>query len=330
MKNIISFIAAISIMFSAVPVCSAYAADTAQTSVVSEASIETTDIDHLAGQWKYQISDTDLCVNISPTDCGTIIINKDGTYDYTGINGKTSSGTVKFSIEDIGGTAFQCISLYEGEERMFGGYYHSDDPDTIYHGNNQISRIVRKEASEAKMSDFIGSWKYQESDGNYTVDISAKDAGTMDINPDGTYKLTYTDGVTETGKVYLGDETIGGTMITVLRFYDGSVLKRTASYLPVRPDELYIGNGGMVRLVRESASNRKAKAHGNGDANCDGNIDMSDVVLIMQALSNPNKYGIDGTAAEHITSAGFKNADVDGDGLTVDDALCIKKYLLGD
>lgn len=485
MKNIVTFIAALSIMFSAVPACSAYAADNTQTSVVSEAAAATTDIEHLAGQWKLQTSDTELYVNISPTDCGTLIINKDGTYDFTDLNGKTRSGKVEFSFDTIGGTPFQCISLYEDQERMFGGYYHSDDPDVIYHGNNHISRIVRMSSSEVKMADFVGSWKYQEANGGYPVDVSASETGTVEINADGTYKLTDTDGVTETGKVYLGDETIGGTLITVLRFYNGSDLKYSASYQPVRPDELYIGNGGRIRLVREAdkkslnthaiekmdayslfdgmlsgtmahsseaafssdgvdyyrvtdftkfksleelktiigkkftgevkdfflrecdarfiekdgilytnegargsvwfnteegvvisdetadrftattvAANHvqgkcraefvlengswkmssfttgdfktentktvKAATIVKGDANCDGNIDMSDTVLIMQALSNPNKYGTEGTDTMHMTSAGMKNADIDGNGLTVNDALRIQQYLLGE
>lgn len=66
-----------------------------------------------------------------------------------------------------------------------------------------------------------------------------------------------------------------------------------------------------------------------GDANGDGQVDMSDVVLIMQALANPNKYGIEGTDPKHISENGFKYADSDGDGLTVNDALRIQQYLLG-
>ncbi|MBQ6213204.1 MAG: dockerin type I repeat-containing protein, partial [Ruminococcus sp.] len=68
-----------------------------------------------------------------------------------------------------------------------------------------------------------------------------------------------------------------------------------------------------------------------GDANSDGNVDMSDVVLIMQALSNPNKYDVDGSDDNHITAKGRTNADVwnTGDGLTTEDALHIQKYLLG-
>ena len=66
-----------------------------------------------------------------------------------------------------------------------------------------------------------------------------------------------------------------------------------------------------------------------GDANGDGEIDMSDVVLIMQALANPNKYGVNGTNQSHITSEGFEYADTAGNELTVSYALRIQQYLLG-
>ena len=485
MKNFVTFVAALGIIFSAVPSSSVYAAEAAQVSAVSEAAAETTDIEHLAGTWKYQTSDTDLYVNISPKDCGTVVINKDGTYVFTYLDGKTVSGKVEFSFETIGGTSFQCISLYDGEERRFGGYYHSDDPDIIYYGNNRVSRIVRMGSSEVKMDDLTGSWKYQEAVGGYPVDVSASETGTVEINADGTYKLTDTDGVAETGKVYLGDETIGGTIINVLRFYNGSDIKYTAAYNAARPDELFIGNGGRIRLVREAdkkslnthaiekmdaynffdrilsgtlahssesafrsgdadyyrvtdhslfkslediksiiskkftgevkdyflkevdarfiekndilytnegargslefntdegvvvsdvtadsftattvaandiqgkcravfvlenggwkmssfttgdfknetAAAAKAETFDKGDANCDGTIDMSDAVLIMQALANPDKYGAEGTDGRHITAKGIGYADADGNGLTVNDALRIQQYLLGE
>ena len=68
-----------------------------------------------------------------------------------------------------------------------------------------------------------------------------------------------------------------------------------------------------------------------GDANGDGQLDMSDVVLIMQSLANPNKYGVGGTEPRALTSQGNANADVDKsvEGLTVNDALKIQQYLLG-
>ena len=67
-----------------------------------------------------------------------------------------------------------------------------------------------------------------------------------------------------------------------------------------------------------------------GDANCDNTVDMSDVVLIMQALANPNKYGLEGTEKSHITETGWNLGDVDrsSEGITANDALRIQEYLL--
>ncbi|MBP7188212.1 MAG: glycoside hydrolase family 11 protein [Ruminococcus sp.] len=60
-----------------------------------------------------------------------------------------------------------------------------------------------------------------------------------------------------------------------------------------------------------------------GDANCDDNTDMSDAVLIMQSLANPNGY--------KITERGKINGDVyeNGSGITNQDAVSIQKYLVG-
>ena len=67
-----------------------------------------------------------------------------------------------------------------------------------------------------------------------------------------------------------------------------------------------------------------------GDANCDGDIDRSDIVLIMQSLAHPNKYGLGGTDSKSITTQGLANSDVDitFHGVTVCDALRIQEYLL--
>ena len=68
-----------------------------------------------------------------------------------------------------------------------------------------------------------------------------------------------------------------------------------------------------------------------GDANCDTTVDLSDAVLIMQNFANPNKYGLKGSDAHHITEQGYANADCAGhnDGVTTGDALAIQKYMLG-
>ena len=58
---------------------------------------------------------------------------------------------------------------------------------------------------------------------------------------------------------------------------------------------------------------------------------MNDAVLVMQAISNGDKYGEKGTENNKITAQGALNADVyeAGGGLSPMDALSIQKYLLG-
>jgi lysophospholipase L1-like esterase len=66
-----------------------------------------------------------------------------------------------------------------------------------------------------------------------------------------------------------------------------------------------------------------------GNANCDSNVSMADAVLIMQSISNGDKYGEDGSDPTHITAQGKINADVDGNGsVTPADALFIQKVML--
>ncbi|MCM1007694.1 MAG: cellulase family glycosylhydrolase [Ruminococcus flavefaciens] len=86
---------------------------------------------------------------------------------------------------------------------------------------------------------------------------------------------------------------------------------------PIPPDSTQTGTDSEDEIVY-------------GDSNCDGKVDMSDAVLIMQSLSNPDKYGLGGTSETAITEKGLKNADVsgNGDGLTNNDALAIQKFKL--
>lgn len=66
-----------------------------------------------------------------------------------------------------------------------------------------------------------------------------------------------------------------------------------------------------------------------GDANCDGDINMSDVVMVMQACLNPKKYGVNGSSADRISEKGERNANVDGkEGIGANDALVIQKFTL--
>ena len=90
------------------------------------------------------------------------------------------------------------------------------------------------------------------------------------------------------------------------------------NYIDIRTDDVekYLSDSAQVSNIK-------------GDANCDGQVDLSDAVMIMQALANPNKYGLDGTAEHHLTEQGKLNGDMNGDGLTSGDALAIQRKLLG-
>ena len=67
-----------------------------------------------------------------------------------------------------------------------------------------------------------------------------------------------------------------------------------------------------------------------GDSNCDGKVNISDAVLIMQALANPSRFSETGYDQYHITSQGKINADCEsaGNGLTNKDALAIQQLML--
>ena len=65
-----------------------------------------------------------------------------------------------------------------------------------------------------------------------------------------------------------------------------------------------------------------------GDANCDGILDLSDAILVRQALYYPGKYGVNGSDPTHITAQGMINADVDdSEGVSSTDALMIQEFL---
>ena len=86
---------------------------------------------------------------------------------------------------------------------------------------------------------------------------------------------------------------------------------------------------GAIEAVAAATSNEAAEPVW-GDANDNGTpAETADVVLIMQSISNPDKYGLG--QKDGLTTRGAKNADVycNGDGITAMDALSIQKYQLG-
>jgi hypothetical protein len=91
-----------------------------------------------------------------------------------------------------------------------------------------------------------------------------------------------------------------------------------AIYVDTTRNYVYFGDVKINKYVGKS-----------GDANGDSSMDMADVVLIMQSLANPNKYGLNGTDSHHITKRGSALSDMDNNGITPNDALKIQRMLLG-
>ena len=91
-------------------------------------------------------------------------------------------------------------------------------------------------------------------------------------------------------------------------------------------------NGEMTgyKLVADGETPGPAPEVNYGDANCDGDISLSDAILIMQYIGNPDAYGVGGTEASAMTEQGLANSDCcdNGDGVTNKDALAVQSYLL--
>lgn len=156
----------------------------------------------------------------------------------TGKNGSTDKNgstitTVVTVVSDVKDTNKQQT---DSSKAVSGG------DNTANGGNTSDSMSVKP---------YVGQWKYEVSaDSQYTVDVRPKDNGTVVIKEDGTYTYTDANGYTSSGTVKVGYEEMGGSKTTTVSFMDGSTHKFGGYYLPSRPDEIHLGNGGIARLIR--------------------------------------------------------------------------------
>ncbi len=113
------------------------------------------------------------------------------------------------------------------------------------------------------------------------------------------YKKTFRSGET----VLLGTNGMTGNVINYTVFAKDA---EQQSVQPAQPQQTEAAQPGGTYLA--------------GDANCDGRIDISDAVAILQYIANSTKYAL--------TPQGIANADVSGhgDGITGSDAAAIQKY----
>ena len=171
---------------------------------------------------------------------------------------------------------------------------------------------------------------------NYKQKITSKDASEPTTNLDGSdFEMRI-----NRERIALGDKAIlkfekGANLIPFGTLnYDEDVISLTKSgentyeIIGLKEGSARISFTGPAGQTKTVAVTVAADIQ-YGDANCDGGVDLADVVLIMQSLANPNKYGLNGTEKSHITEFGLSNADVNmQSGVTTEDALCIQQYLL--
>ena len=132
----------------------------------------------------------------------------------------------------------------------------------------------------------------------------------------------------------IGDEAFTGCTIDEMTIKCSDIeLKNALKGCDIKKIYAYASSAAQTYAEKNGiefvAISDKSENYTPGDANCDGNIDLADVVLIMQALANPSRFGLNGSEPSHITLQGLENADVTGnDGMTNLDALTIQKYKL--
>ena len=219
------------------------ASETAET---TEAAGSTVEIASLVGKWTYhQWSDG--------VDKGTVEINADGTFVYTGGSLTIDSGIVKTGVEEIEDTKLDTVLLYDNAgELKLAGYYNAADPDRINVGNGGEVSLIRGEISDDTADNpLAGEWIYEVSDdGIHTVDQSKQYNGRIIIRVDGEFYYTAPDGTETDGTVETGTEEIGGTVLDTVSFYSEGEYMFGGYLRADDPNIIYIGNGGMARLVR--------------------------------------------------------------------------------
>jgi hypothetical protein len=216
---------------------------------------------------------------------------------------------------------FKKSDIYNGVTEILKGFKKYDTYVIINGGDTYVTEYARKNKSLDAVMDAV----------NQVSVFSAidwdNDTFTKNNDEDREYFQDYCKLVSDYGKdVYLLEYTKDSKIIESIKKYCKEM--GYTYYASTTLDLKTPGQeaGSQLLIKNEETPKKQTLA---GDANMDGTVDLSDAVMIMQALANPNKYGIDGTADHHLTEQGKTNGDMNGDGLTVGDAQAIQRILLG-
>ncbi|WP_028514034.1 glycoside hydrolase family 9 protein [Ruminococcus flavefaciens] len=194
-----------------------------------------------------------------------------------------------------------------------------------HNGAKSVTLYLKVNSNDTEVSGGFGTWN-----GEW---LQEEFKG-VKVNSDKTVSIDYTipsnAGSTIKAMVWWPHDD-GVTIEKVVLHMDGSSSAKTTTRVTTTTTRTTTKETTTTtRTTTTTASNKELDAKLLGDANCDNQVDLSDVVLIMQALANPNKYGLNGSDRTHMTEQGQANADVHkrGNGVTSNDALAIQLKLL--
>lgn len=150
----------------------------------------------------------------------------------------------------------------------------------------------------------------------------------------GGYELNNEDDVA-VFENYLSDNDIEYTSEVIEEFYYGGKDSYTAVYpkfpiemnlydrmqtlIDIKEDTGYVCDWAMQELMVNATDvvNELPEPTLSGDTDCDGKVNINDAVFVMQSIANPDKY--------KISEQGKANADIDGNGITLSDAIAIQE-----
>lgn len=203
------------------------------------------------------------------------------------------------------------------------GYYTNVDSTGVYIDGTpvRVNSLVNYDIPEAIKGKYVNVRK----DGEFYIAEGQKGVGVLDLE---------------------GNEIIPAVYREVISFDESGLGKGCTDYMPALvKNDLLSGDytsafqknddGSYTVILKDNDLKlnvykiTKGVSKIKGDSNGDSEINMSDVVMTMQASLNPGKYGYEGTSPDRITYQGYLNSDVDGkEGVSLNDALIIQKVVL--
>ena len=250
MKKLITCLAVLSMILTAVPaaVVQAAAADRSAPVAATETEQAVSPAD-LAGRWFLQEGGENI---------GYVMVSGDGTYSYFNYAESTASGgtvTIEYD-EHPDGTSTAIYSFYDNSGEFWIGCMMPDgDSDVIPVGQDGAAQLAKDTADyeTASPADIAGSYSYQvlrEESGEYEAD------GTVTVSEGGTY--TYTDAkgnISSEGTVTVSyDVYPDGSTNAWYTFRDTASGGYFASCCSSNDSGVFIcGQDGAVRLVSDTA-----------------------------------------------------------------------------